>query len=257
MPDQDNTYGLAVRSQADGSDARVHVKIVDKTSPTTQQMTVDTDSNAHVESHGNNPTGADTVLLLSEEGAPNTDGVYDATHNTIPSTSQTVVSTRNATVDKTKQNLRQTGIQNGTVIAADVSLYDENGAPFTQTNPLPVSIQNAETGTPVHLFESTTTPVAVGTPQSMSMAALVAALTLKQLTLSASSKTKFTIFRGPSGSPVQMYTVFNSEANPTIIVPVPSNCVLAIGEILTVTCTSEMPTGTTAYTAYATVEGMQ
>ena len=51
----DYKSGLPVRSEADGTDERLQTKIVDATSPDTQQMEVDSDNNAHVEVHGNNP----------------------------------------------------------------------------------------------------------------------------------------------------------------------------------------------------------
>ena len=46
MADYDS--GLPIRSEADGTDERVQVKIVDKTNPDTQQATVDTDDNLKV-----------------------------------------------------------------------------------------------------------------------------------------------------------------------------------------------------------------
>jgi hypothetical protein len=253
----DAKLGLSIRSEADGVDARVQIKIVDYLNPSAQQMIVDTDHNAHVELHGNNPTGADTVVKLSEQGSTSVDGVYDATNNSIPANSQTVVATRSATVDKTKQALRQTGVQNGNVIVADVGIYDENGTPFSATNPLPVAIANEEVGTPVHSYNETASAIAPGGTQSITMAVTGTALTLKSFKVGASGRVKIEIFRGPAGTPVQLYTVFNSEAWPSLVLDCPKNLILAITETIVVKFTSMEPTATTAFTGYATIEGMQ
>ena len=73
----DKKIGLPVRTEED-VDKKVQVKVVDATNPDTQQMEVDTDGNAHVEMHGNDPAGVDRVLKTSEEGSVDIDGVYDA-----------------------------------------------------------------------------------------------------------------------------------------------------------------------------------
>lgn len=64
----DQQLALPIRTEADGLDQRVQVKIVDKTAPGTQQMAVDLDSNAHVEVHGNAPDGTDRVVALDTLG---------------------------------------------------------------------------------------------------------------------------------------------------------------------------------------------
>lgn len=65
MADQD--LALPVRTE-DDLDQRVQVKIVDPTNPATQQATVDTDSNLHIEVHGNDSTGTDRTLALDTLG---------------------------------------------------------------------------------------------------------------------------------------------------------------------------------------------
>lgn len=251
----DSRLGTAIRSDADGADARVQIKIVDKSNPGTQQASVDTDGNVHVEMHGNKPDGTDAVQRLSEEGAPNPDGIYSATLNTIPASSQSVVSTRSTTVDATKQTLRQTGVQAGSVVASDVALYDESGVPFSSANPLPVSLVNEEDGTSIHSYNETATAIAPGTPQTITYTA-TAITTLKRLVLSASGKVKIEISSGPSASLVQKYTVFNSENNNNIMLDIPKNFILQNSDAVSIKFTSLEPVGTTPFTGYATVEAM-
>ena len=75
MADYDS--GLPIRSEADGTDERVHVKIVDGATPS-QMATVDTDLNVKVGVYGDRADdGADVALLLSEEGRANGRGDYE------------------------------------------------------------------------------------------------------------------------------------------------------------------------------------
>lgn len=143
----DINSALPVRSEADGADQRVQVKVVDATSPGAQQMIVDTDSNAHVESHGNDPAGVDRVMRLSERGAITPDGLYDAANNTVPGNVGLIASQRAAVPADTDQIQRLTAIQGtalNTVHALDVSMHDENGDAFSASNPLPVTSVDSE-----------------------------------------------------------------------------------------------------------------
>lgn len=143
----DINSALPIRSEADGADQRVQVKIVDKTSPTTQQMIVDSDSNAHVEMHGNDPAGVDRVEILTEEGRSTTRGDYNVTTNTKPSSNAQILHARNAAPTEIHQTLRPTGINssvNATVFAADVAIRDEDGNPYSVSNPLPVTSVDSE-----------------------------------------------------------------------------------------------------------------
>lgn len=140
----DINSALPIRSEADGADQRVQVKVVDKTNPGTQQMIVDTDSNAHVEMHGNDPAGVDRVLRLSEIGALTPDGVYDASDNTKPGNVGIVASVRDAAPGDTTQTQRLTSVTNDTKRLLDISLHDENGDAFSPSNPLPVTSVDSE-----------------------------------------------------------------------------------------------------------------
>lgn len=142
--------GLPIRTE-DDPDQYTRTRIFDETNAT-QGATVDTDKNLHVETHGNDPAGADKVLRLSQLGAPNGDGDYDAADNTKPDSSGLVAHDRTATPNVTHQNKRITGITDNTVHALDVALHDEAGVPFGPGNPLP-TVEQGSAGTPVHDFD--------------------------------------------------------------------------------------------------------
>jgi hypothetical protein len=137
----DYNSSLPVRSEADGTDERLHSKIVDGANPS-QMATVDADLNLHVEMHGNDPAGVDRVVRLSELGALTPDGVYDVANNTKPGNLGLIASSRAAAPDDTTQTQRITSVidTGGTVRALDVSMHDEDGNPFSNTNPLPVTL---------------------------------------------------------------------------------------------------------------------
>ena len=140
----DQPTALPVRSEADGTDERLQSKIVDFTTPA-QGMEVDTDNNAHVEIHGHKPDGStDVVMRLSQLGVPNSDGLYDVTDNSKPSSSADIAHSRDAAPDETKQTLRVTAIAGeANSVCKDVSLHDGTGQYYDQNNPLPVSIEES------------------------------------------------------------------------------------------------------------------
>lgn len=261
MADVDYKSSTPVRSEADGQDARVQVKIVDKTNPGTQQMIVDTDSNAHVEMHGNDSAGVDRVMRLSEEGAPNPDGIYDGTNNTKPATAGITAQTRNAAYSDTRQSEKPTAIRGTTAantVSLDVSIHDEAGEAFSPTNPLPVYIANIEAGVPVHTQLKTATPIVSGTPQTLTYTVATAILHLKRLVISASGACKLEISTGLAAGPTIRYTLFNSEANRNVFLDTPPNFDIAIADVIQVVFTSLEPAGSTQqFTGYLTVEGDQ
>lgn len=226
----DQNLALPVRSEADGTDARVQVKIVDFTTPT-QGATVDTDRNVHVEVHGNDPAAVDRVVRTSETGALTPDGVYNAATNTKPGNLGMVGSSRSATPGDTTQTLRQTGIQNGTVIAMDVALFDELGAPYTTSNPLPVTSVDSE-GTEINDYlDSATTAIGASVNHDYTVTS-AKTLKLSQIYASASGKLKVEVAVETgiaSGTFTSKFVGFNSVANPNIIIPVNENIAVAAG----------------------------
>lgn len=106
MADFDSS--LPIRSEADGADAKVIVKIGDGSVGGTFQATVDSDKNLHIESHGNDPAGTDRAILTSEEGHTSINGVYHATTNTDPSNMGMILHARAATPADADQTMRVT-----------------------------------------------------------------------------------------------------------------------------------------------------
>ena len=152
MSDQDTS--LPVRSEADGTDERLQTKIVDSTNPDSQQVEVDTDKNLHVEVHGDDPAGGDETLRLSELGAVNGDGDYDATTNTKPASGGLIAHDRAAAPAETEQNVRLTGVAGeDDTHCLDVAIRDESGAAFDADNPMPVSFEENE-GDEIHDFKA-------------------------------------------------------------------------------------------------------
>jgi len=217
MADYDS--GLPIRSEADGDDERVHSKIVDYADPdgAGKQLEVDADGNAHIEMHGNEPDGTtDIVMRLSELGAPNGDGDYDATNNTKPASSGLIAHDRNATPDETHQNHRVTGVSNGSTHTVDVSLHDEAGAPYSGTNPMPVTFEQSE-GTEIHDFDQAVAIAKDATSNHDYSVASGQTLLLREVLASASGKAKFELQIG-DGAVSEVFStiavVFNSTANP-------------------------------------------
>jgi len=133
------------------------VEIKDK--DTDIRAVVDTDGNLHIEVHGDNPSGIDEVLRLSELGAVILDGVYDASNNTDPGNVGLVGMSRSASPADSQQNLRLTAATDGSgdTRALDVSLHDEGGEPYSSTNN---SLDIAQgKGNLVDPGNSTTTPL--------------------------------------------------------------------------------------------------
>jgi hypothetical protein len=227
----DYNSGLPVRSEADGVDEKVIVKITDGQMGGTNQMTVDSDKNAHVEIHGNDPAGVDRVVRTSEIGALTPDGVYHATNNTKPGNSGLIASTRNATPSDATQTQRITSVTNSAKRLLDIALHDEDGNVFSASNPLPVTSVDSE-GTEVNAY-NTVAAVAAGASSNHDYT-VTAATTLKlsQIWASASGKMKIEI-QVESGVATDVFATrfvaFNSTANANIEVPVRENITVAAG----------------------------
>lgn len=230
----DQNTGLPIRSQADGTDERVHVKIVDGTnSPAVNQVEVDADNNLHVEMHGNDPAGTDRVVRTSELGALTPDGLYDAADNTKPGNTGLIANTRDVAPSDSTQTERLTSIQNGAgdVRALDISLHDENGEAFTASNPLPVTWVDSE-GAEINNY---LTSVAVAAAASVNHDYTVTAATtlkLSQIWAAASGKMKILV-QVETGVASGVFTThfagFNSTANPNIEIPIGENISVAAG----------------------------
>jgi hypothetical protein len=222
----DTKRGLPVRTQED-PDLKLQVKIVDEANPDTQQMTVDTDKNAHVEVHGNRvDDAADIVLALSEEGHANTRGDYDVDDNSKPSSSAPIMHQRKNTAETpalADQLLRPTGIayDNGvdeTIVAQDVAIRDHNGVPWSKDNPMPISLEESA-GEEIHDYlEHVDVTQNGGTNNHEFVVALGETLLLEQVLCDASVAHKMDLYIGDGAASeafVKKATRFASEVHDT------------------------------------------
>ncbi len=227
----DYNSGLPIRSQSDGVDEKVIVKVIDGTPGGSNQMSVDSDKNAHVEVHGNNPAGTDEVLRLSEIGALTPDGVYDVANNTKPGNVGLIASERNATPGDTTQTQRLTSVTNGTKRLLDIAIHDENGAAFSESNPLPVTFVDSE-GVEVNDYNTVASVAAGATSNHDYTVTALKTLKLSQIWASASAKLRIEIqieTGVATGVFNTRFVAFNSTANTNILVPVNENITVAAG----------------------------
>jgi hypothetical protein len=225
----DYNSGLPIRTEADGTDERLHAKIVDGADPS-KRMTVDADLNAHVEMHGNTAAGADKVVRLSESGNVILDGEYDISLNSIPSTVGLMGHVRNAAPGLTHLLQRLTSVTSGIKRLLDVSIHDEDGVAFSASNPLPVTSVDSE-GTEVNHFSQATVAAGLTSTHYYTVTALKT-LKLSQIWASASGKLKIEVQKETgigTGLYESIFVGFNSTAAPNICVSVNENIAIAAG----------------------------
>lgn len=227
----DYNSALPVRSQADGADERVQVKIRDSANPSLGAV-VDADGNLHTEMHGNDPAGTDRVLRISEQGALTPDGVYNVATNTKPGNVGIIAHTRSASPGDATQNKRVTSVTGSSNREAlDVAITDENGAPFTASNPLPVTSVDSE-GTEVNNYNTAAALAAAGTSNHDYTVTAATTLKLSQIWATASGKLKITVqveTGVASGTFNTVFVAFNSTANPNIQLPINEHITVAAG----------------------------
>jgi len=162
--------------------------------------------------------GALNVNVSNDSIVVDVDGVYDAGTNTDPDNVGLIAHTRAASPTDAEQVKRLTAITSDTVHALDVSLHDEAGAAYSQSNPLPVSLSDSA-GDDVHNYQQTSSPLAKNGTEDLDYTVTAGkTLYLKQVKLSAS---------GQAICDVQVETgvgtdtwdtvamIFNSSANKT------------------------------------------
>ena len=157
---------LPVRSVADGDDERVLVKIQDGADPGGVDKTAEvSEKKVHIRNFSKDSDGNDQEMLLSQEGHVVTNGDYDATDNKRPASSAEILHDRTAPATQpgeADQNFRPTGVSYDdgvkTVNSADVAIRDEDGVPFSKSNPLPVAIEESE-GDEIHVHKETATKI--------------------------------------------------------------------------------------------------
>lgn len=252
MADTDFNSSLPVRTQGDAQE-KIQSKIVDYTDPSKGQI-VDSDGNAHVELHGNNPAGTDEVLRLSELGALTPDGVYDASNNSKPGNVGLIASSRDASPGDTTQTERLTSVTQGNKKLLDVSIHDENGNVFSASNPLPVTSVDSE-GDEVNAFASAATVAAGATSDFDYTVSALKTLKLSQVHASASGKMKIEIkVETAAGSGVfdRKFVMFNSTANPNLLAEINEHLSVPAGAKVRVTATNR---DTTPMDLYCTICG--
>lgn len=215
MADQDT--GLPIRTEADGTDERVHTKIVDYTDPggTDKQVEV-SEKLAHIRNFGADPGATKRQKRTSEQGHDSVDGIYDVSNNTDPSNVGIVAHARGATPGDSDQTERLTAAVSGTVHALDIALHDEDGVPFSYANPLPVAPQENE-GTEIHDYDAGDSIASDATSNHDYVVADGVRFTLYGVHASASGKMKVELQIG-DGAASEAFTTkavsFNSTANP-------------------------------------------
>lgn len=230
----DYNSSLPIRSQSDGTDEKVVVKIVDGTNGGSNQVSVDTDKNLHVEIHGNDPASVDRVVRTSELGAITPDGFYHATNNSKPGNTALIGHTRAASPADTDQIQRVTAITGSvatTVHALDVSLHDELGNNFSESNPLPVTMVDSE-GTEVNDYNTAAAIAAAGTSNHDYTVTAGKTLKFSELWATASGKLKIEV-QIETGVATGVFTSkfvgFNSTSDPNILLPINENIAVAAG----------------------------
>jgi hypothetical protein len=222
MSDYDS--GLPIRTEEDGTDERVHVKIVDGTNPAVNQATVDSDKNLKVGPYGNRTDdGADVALQLSEEGKTVTRGDYEVDDNSEPSSTGLVAGIRSTNNLSTDQTEHVTSIENaaGTVRALDMSLHDESGEAYTSNNPLPVTFEESENTEIVDYNTTAAVAKDAVVTHDYTTTALMK-LIGEEAWVSGSGKLKAEIqieTAAASDTYNTVFTAFNSTANPNIRIP--------------------------------------
>lgn len=237
----DFASGQPVRSESDGVDAKVVVKLVDGSIGGTNQMQIDTDKNAHVEMHGNSATGGtDVVQLLTEEGRSTSRGDYNATTNTKPSSQGAIIHTRVATPAEANQVVRPTGVastdgSNATV--ADVGIRDASGNAFTPDNPLAVTLVDSG-GAEINDYVTATAVAAAATSTHDYTVTAAKRLKLSQILAAGSGKIRVEV-AVETGVATAVFTSkfvgFNSTSNPNVYIPVNENITVAAGVRVRVT----------------------
>ena len=252
----DQKLGLPVRTEVD-ADERLQVKLVDATN-VAQQMIIDSDSNAHVEVHGNNPGGSDEVLRMSELGAVVVDGVYDATNNSDPAQVGLVAMQANASPADSQQTLRLTAVPNGAGSrrALDIALLDEAGEPFTRTNPVPVEMVDS-TGVEVVNYDTQASLAAAASDNHDYTVTALKTLEVDHVLVAASARAKYEVRQETAAGSGIFNTVavwFTTSAQPAGIIHFERKLKVVAGAILRVIRTN---TDNQAQDVYSTIVGVE
>jgi len=143
MADLDYEAPLMTRTKGDADELHQN-KIVDYADPTGSEKQAEVSEKLlHIRAYGEDGDNAKQQLKLSQLGRIIPDGIYDASNNKTPGHVGLIGMVRNASPAESQQTLRLTAIANGAgdVRALDVAIRDEDGEPFSDDNPLPVTVE--------------------------------------------------------------------------------------------------------------------
>lgn len=133
--------------------------------------------------------GAINVNISNDSIIVDVDGVYNVTTNADPDNVGLIAHTRAASPGDAEQVKRLTAVTSDTVHALDVSLHDEDGAAYSQSNPLPVSLSDSA-GDDVHNYQQTSSPLAKNGTEDLDYTVTAGkTLYLKQVKIAASGQT--------------------------------------------------------------------
>lgn len=248
----DQNTALPVRTEGDLQE-KIQSKIVDFIDPT-KGMQVDADKNAHVEMHGDDPTGTDKVVKLSESGNVALDGVYNAGTNSIPSRVGLIAHVRNATPGFAQLLQPLTAVTNALKRLLDVAIHDENGDAFSASNPLPVTLVDSE-GVEVNDYKQAAAIAKDATDNHDYTVTALKTLKASQIIASASGKIKVEV-QVETGVATGLFTTkfvqFNSTANPNIWIDIKELINVAAGVKIRVAITNK---DNAAQDLYSTISG--
>lgn len=213
MPPSDSVLGNRVHSGKDGEDGTVHIKFTGNASSAAVaataefQVMVDDDGNAHVLINGHNPAGDKVATRLAENGSVVIDGVYDAGNNSDPGNTGLVGMARNTSPADSQQTLRISAIANGdgSVRSLDIALHDEDGEPYTATNPMPVTLEASE-GLEVHDPDTAEDVAKLATENHDYIIAANKTLKLSQVIVDASGDGQWDLQIGDGVTPTEGFT---------------------------------------------------
>lgn len=213
----DYKSGLPIRTEADGTDERVHVKLVNHTDPDAAGNKVRVSEElVHIRNFGQHPKGTKVEQQFSEEGFTNGRGDYDAITNEKPNSVGLVAHVRNSALTLVHQVMRLTAIKstkNPEVTALDVAIRDEQGNPYSANNPMPVAFEESE-GSEVHDYnESATNVVKDASDEHLFTVPADKVFLLDQIMCSCSGRSKFLIEVGDVGTEISKGVRFTSSSS--------------------------------------------
>lgn len=93
-------------------------------------------------------------------------GFYDPAGNIVPDSTGIILHERVPSPGPENQIMRQTAVQSGDIIAADISLHDHEGNPYTTLNPLPTTAVLENPHTVVANIVTAGVPITITAPGS-------------------------------------------------------------------------------------------